>query len=462
MGCDTFVALPGITADGSTILAKNSNREPNEAHELVALPARDHAAGATVRTTYRTIPQARRTKAVLLAKPYWIWGAEMGVNDHGVAIGNEAIFSRVPHEREPGLIGMDLLRLALERAGSAAQAVAVITSLLSDYGQSGNCRHQGTMQYFNSYLVADPTEAWVLETVGREWAARRVAREASRASISNALTIHRDFDTRSPGLIADAVARGWCRGEADFDLASQYSDRLYTRFSGAGHRQARTGACLAAGGGAFDVADAMAGLRDHGDLASPADPAGRSGRSGYDPACGLLRQEVCLHAGYGPARIDQSTGSMVAHLTQAGPPTVWLTGTSAPCTSVFKPVWLDGGLPDLGPRPSGRYDPATLWWAHEDLHRESLRDFAVRRGRYTQDREALEAEFRRQAESAVLGTAQQRAATSRQCFAQAQSAEADWLTEVRTTPRHSGRWTRLLSSPYGRAWRARDRRAGRT
>ena len=59
------------------------------------------------------------TNAVLLGKPYWIWGAEMGANAHGVVIGNEAVFTRVPHEKQPGLIGMDLLRLGLERADTA-------------------------------------------------------------------------------------------------------------------------------------------------------------------------------------------------------------------------------------------------------------------------------------------------------------------------------------------------------
>lgn len=448
MGCDTFVALPGATADGSTILGKNSNREPNEAHELVLLPAARHEPGSTLRTTYRSIPQATRTHAVLLAKPYWIWGAEMGVNDQGVAIGNEAIFSRVPHEPGPGLIGMDLLRLALERAGTSEEAVEVITSLLTDHGQSGNCRHAGTMQYSNSFLVADPTEAWVLETVGREWAARRVPSRVGYASISNALTTHRHVDRASPGLVDDAVARGWCSGPQDFDFAGLYSDRVYTRFSGARHRQSRTQKCLAAGHAEIDVAGAMAALRDHG------------GPDGY-PGLGLFRQEVCLHAGYGPARIDQSTGSMVAHLPAGGPPTVWLTGTSSPCTSVFKPVWLDGGLPDLGPRPTGRYDPTTLWWAHEDLHRETLRDFPARWCRYAEGRDALESEFRPRAARAADGPAKQRAATTRQCFAEAQAAENGWLVEVRTTPGRRSLSGTLARSPYARAWRARDRRAGR-
>jgi secernin len=59
---------------------------------------------------------------VLLAKPFWIWGAEMGANEHGIAIGNEAVFTKIPYDKQPGLIGMDSLRLALERAHTARRA----------------------------------------------------------------------------------------------------------------------------------------------------------------------------------------------------------------------------------------------------------------------------------------------------------------------------------------------------
>jgi secernin len=94
--CDTLVALGNSTADGSVIFAKNSDRQPTEAHELVLIPHATHPAGSTVRCTYIEIPQVVETFTVLLAKPFWIWGAERVANEKGVAIRNEAVYTKAP------------------------------------------------------------------------------------------------------------------------------------------------------------------------------------------------------------------------------------------------------------------------------------------------------------------------------------------------------------------------------
>jgi dipeptidase len=445
--CDTFVALSDATADGSVIFAKNSDREPNEAHEIVLVPAADWDT-ATLRCTYIDIPQAQRTHAVLLAKPYWIWGAEMGANEHGVVIGNEAVFTKVPHEPEPGLIGMDLLRLGLERGASAAEAVDIITSLLVEHGQGGNCGHTGELRYDNSFIVADPTGAWVLETAGRDWAVQRV--ESTR-SISNAITIGTTFADSSDGLVGRAVEKGWAKGREDFDFGRDYSDFLYTRFSDAHSRQCRTTACLTADRGQVDVASAIGLLRDHGD--DDADAA-----HGWTPARGplggLLGQTVCAHAGYGPVRISQSTGSWVSHLAPDGTFTHWVTATSAPCTSVFKPIWFDGGLPDLGPRPGVAYDPGALWWRHEDLHRATLRDYADLLPLYQADQQELERRFREDA--AAARTPDEKAHCTASAFTTASAKEAAWLENLSSVSPGPSR-----GSLFGRAWHSFDREAGR-
>jgi len=413
--CDTFVVMGSRTADGSVIFGKNSDREPNEAQALEVYPAADHAAGSRLKCTYIEIPQVARTHAVLLSRPFWMWGAEMGANEHGVVIGNEAVFTRVPYAREGGLTGMDLLRLGLERGATAREALQVVTAMLEEYGQGGNCGLTHGFYYHNSFLIADLGEAWVLETAGRHWAARRVE---GFYSISNRLTIGGEFDLSSDHLVSYAVEKKWSRGREDFDFARCYSDFLYTRMSAAADRRACTTALAVNQQGGVTLAGAMAMLRAHGvDEAKP-----------YRPDAALTGAQVCMHAGFGPVRGSQSVGSLVARLSPAGH-TFWVSGTAAPCTSVFKPVWLESGLPEGEPPLTAKFDPACRWWRHERLHRVALLDLPGRLNIFADERDAMEKRFLQAAEQ-VGKDAQERRKLTLACFQETDQAEAEWLKRV--------------------------------
>jgi secernin len=448
--CDTLVAVGEATADGTVILAKNSDREPNEAQVLTYFPRARYESGARVKCTYVEIPQVPETYEVLLSRPFWMWGAEMGANEHGVAIGNEAVFTREPYGREPGLIGMDMLRLALERADTARRALDVIVELLEAYGQGGNCGFQHKLYYHNAFIIADAGEAWVLETAGRFWAAERVR---DVRTISNGLTIGGEWDLASPGLAEHAVERGWCQAREGFDFARCYSDPFYTRLDGCRPRQCRSTALLQAQKGQITARTMMAALRDHGAQAAQ-DPI-------WNPGRGWLMETLCVHATVGPTRPSQSVGSMVAHLTPGGP-AVWVTGTSAPCTGIFKPVYLGGaGLPDLGPEPTGTFDPNSLWWTHERLHRALIRDYPTRLPLYREERDALETHFLEKAGEVVasLGDSQdlkqeQLAGFTRACFECAAEATARWAERVAAAPvKHRPPWL------FSRAWNVLDKQA---
>lgn len=440
--CDTLVMTPETTADGVALFAKNSDREPNEAHHLMVIPALDHAPGSRVRCTYIEIEQVAHTYAVALAKPFWIWGAEMGVNEHGVAIGNEALFTREPYEKKERLLGMDLLRLGLERAATAQEAVEVITALLEQYGQGGNCGFQRRLYYHNSFLIADPTEAWVLETVGKRWAAKRVQ---GGYSISNAITLGSEWDMASPDLVRHAIERGWCRSEAEFHFGRAYSDFLYTRFSDAHKRCAATAAALQSVGGRATPASMMAALRLHAPEAGP----------NWSPARGVTGATVCMHAGYGPVRRSQTTGSLVAYLHPRRP-LFFVTGTAAPCTSIFKPLWVDTPLPEsVGPAPTGVYDPHSLFWRHERLHRSILRDYPQRIAIIQEERAALEQELLEEALAYCDASLERRRRIVEEGFRRALAAEERWLTRIAALPP-----TRRLPFLYARAWASFNREAG--
>lgn len=51
---------------------------------------------------------------MILSKPAWMWGAEMGANDKNVVIGNEAVWTKNNEgegdARQKRLLGMDLVR----------------------------------------------------------------------------------------------------------------------------------------------------------------------------------------------------------------------------------------------------------------------------------------------------------------------------------------------------------------
>ena len=386
--CDTFVVLPQATADGSLIFGKNSNREPNEAQSLEYHPAARPGGGA-LQCTYRTVPQVDETLAVVISRPFWMWGAEMGVNEKGVAIGNEAVFTRMPALRGKGhLTGMDMLRLALERSATAEAAVDCMIGLLTDYGQGGVCGYKDKrMAYHNSFLVADPAGAWLFETAGPYWAARRVK---GRCSISNTLTIGEDYDRIHPEATTYATTKGWRPRGGDFHFARAFSDWLITTFSASRIRQARSAACISAGD-AFSLPTAFATLRDHG--------VGSVG-----PDQGLLGRTICAHAANAVTRnFTQTTGSLVVHMKE-GIVTAWATGTAAPCTSVFKPIRFEGSvLSDIGPAPGAHYDPKTLWWRHERCHRTLLKDWRTRTQGIAAERTAMESALISQVDTAGNG-----------------------------------------------------------
>ncbi len=438
--CDTIVVTPDASADGVMLFAKNSDRDPNEAQHLCYLPEMEHKKGDRLKCTYIVIPQVPHTNAVLLSKPFWIWGAEMGVNQHGVAIGNEAIFSKVPAQKEPALIGMDLLRLGLERAETAPQAVQVITTLLEEFGQGGNCGFQHKLYYHNSFLIADAREAWVLETVGKEWAARRVS---GVYSISNCLTLGNQFDLASPNLISFAQSRGWCKGREDFDFSRCYSDFIFTTFSAGRQRCSRTHHILREKEGRITLEEVIAVLRHH-----------RDAPGGWRPDRGLTGADVCMHAAFGPVRISQTTASLVSFLHPTSP-LHFATATAAPCISIFKPLWMDVPLPDMGEEPQGRYNPNTLFWKHEYLHRLVLSDYPTRVEKFRQERDDLERRFITQAFQALQAPADLRQRLEVDSFAQAQAALQRWIEDVEHTSIN-----KPVNRLYAAAWNAYNRQAG--
>lgn len=436
--CDTLVITPEASADGRMLFAKNSDRERDEAQQVVCVPRRAHPRSAALQTTRIEIPQVARTRAVLLARPWWMWGAEMGSNDAGVTIGNEALFTRRAGG-DDALLGMDLLRLGLERAGTAVEALEVMTGLLEAHGQGGNCAVHRRFEYDNGFLIADPREAWVLETCGRHWVARRVE---GMDAISNIASTTTAFDRASDGAFDALRASGWLAPDAPDDFSRAITDPERSAPGNGAGRCSRSKELLAALGRPATPRELMAILRDHGP-----DPAWR-------PDDLTRPSTLCMHAGGGEVRQSQTTGSMVSVLDPQGA-THFLTGTAAPCTSLFRPAWIGAAPTAFRRLPERQADDASLFWRHERRHRLALRDLPAALARIAAERDAFEAHWVQAALEAAGAPLDRRQALADQASRAAEAVLEGWDEVLAGLPARGD-----LDPDWLATWAAIDRRSG--
>lgn len=314
---------------------KNSDREPGEVQlfQYVTVddvtPADIRAAGVKPGYIGNELPVLEQvlkeeglvvsnTCGALVSRPEWLWGAEIGVNDHGVAIGNEGVFSR-RGETEGVLLGMDILRLALHRSKSADEAVSVILDLVRRYGQGGDGGFRHPLHYSNSYTVQDAEELWVIETSRREV---RVRRSETPAGISNT-------------YCADG---GWEEERSNGGAFKRRDEKRIFAIAGRGMYRNRLKEPWLNGSMPLDTAlEIFSILRRHGSV-------GEEGE--YDrPRKGM--GSICIHTG--SLIKSETTASMVVDWTgdatggERRVPVVWYTGSSWPCVSLYKPLLVGSG-----------------------------------------------------------------------------------------------------------------------
>lgn len=382
--CDTFVVMPDASATKTTLLGKNSDRPAFDSQALMFVQHSTWPRDATIKLAYREIPQIQETYQHIGSSPYWCWGYEEGINEHGVAIGNEAIFTKnfkrlvALEERgdapAEGLLGMELLRLALERGKTAREALDVITSLVEQYGQWGSgvpCAGHAAGGYDNSYIIADHREACILETVGNMWIARRVTRGV--AWISNQPSIRTKWDRIHPKLIDHAIDNGWWPEAAreSFDFALAYID-FETPMHLSMPRYARGMELLTAKEGKIDLRYSMRTLRDHYETTFLGGPFFNAALPDF--------LTICMHSSPAGFTWGNTASSMIAVIPPPGSPDGipvmwWLPVT--PCTGAYMPFYPHGSsLPAIlsaagkagktvTPPPDAIEDsfaPDSYWW----------------------------------------------------------------------------------------------------
>ena len=317
--CDSFVYRAGA----QSWFAKNSDREPDEPQFVEFYPA--HTGPTHQVATYISVEVPKSRNGILLSRPSWMWGAEIGVNEAGVAIGNEAVYTKLIDRKHASLLGMDLVRLALEQATTAEQACEVIVYYLEKYGQGGPAGFRDKkFRYDNAFLVSDANAAYVIDTAGRFWARKKIV---SYAAISNDLSISTDYDKISGDAESFARKMGWWTLDTHFNFKQAFRTRFMPWMAKASERASCSLNYLAR--------------------------VDNERRSGHPPTekslFELLRShqhehpssngDVCMHA-KGILRPSATTNSWVVELSDRGSsglPEVW-SSFGQPCQNDYKKV----------------------------------------------------------------------------------------------------------------------------
>jgi hypothetical protein len=202
------------------------------------------------------MPPARETFAVIACPAVGSWGYEYGLNEHQLALGCVNV-SSVRDPGQPNQQGPDLVRLALERCRSARQAVDLIIGQLAGL-RAKNVATAGD----SAFTVADPHEAFAIETAHNFWVYQQLCETRAVSAIR---IIRQDWDRIAPGLGDHAIAQGWWPADGSkLDFAAALG--AHTRQSSAAWRRwSRATVLLQEQNESIDAGFIRRILADHGD-----------------------------------------------------------------------------------------------------------------------------------------------------------------------------------------------------
>lgn len=222
MACTNLIVGKAASADGSVIVSYSADSYGMYGY-LCHYPAAVHAAGTwrevydweTGRYTGR-IPEAAQTYNVI-----------GNINEHQVTIAETTFGGREELVNPEGIIDYgSLIYIALQRSKTAREAIDVMTSLVEEYGYNSGGE---------SFTIADPNEAWIMEMIGKGpehkgavWVAIRIPDDCISAHANQARI--RQFPLKdkknclySKDVIKFAREKGYFEGkDSEFDFAAAY------------------------------------------------------------------------------------------------------------------------------------------------------------------------------------------------------------------------------------------------
>ncbi len=152
--CTSYLVTPGASVDGAAMISYAADSHIRYG-ELYFIPGGPQEPGSFYQAYYRGShkPLARVPQ---VAYTYTVIGF---MNEKQLAIGETTFSGRQELKDPEGMIDYgSLMFLALQRAATAREAIRVIAGLTAEYGYYGDGE---------SFSIADPREAWIMEISGK-------------------------------------------------------------------------------------------------------------------------------------------------------------------------------------------------------------------------------------------------------------------------------------------------------
>ena len=223
--CTSLIVGKKASTDGSVLVTYAADSHTLYG-ELYHTPAADHAPGAM-----RQIKEWD-TGRILgeIPQPAHTYSTVGHMNEHGLTIAESTWGGRPELEDTTGIMDYgSLIYVTLERARTAREAIKVMTDLVDKYGYHSSGE---------SFSIADPEEAWIMELIGKGakgekgavWVARRIPDDCISGH-ANFPRIHqfplddKENTLYSPDVISFARKHGYYKGsDKDFSFSSAYGE----------------------------------------------------------------------------------------------------------------------------------------------------------------------------------------------------------------------------------------------
>ena len=222
LACTNFIVGKGASKDGSVIVSYSADSY-GMFGELYHFPAAKHQKG-DMRKIYDWDSGKFLGEIKEASETYNVIG---NMNEFQVTIGETTFGGREELSDPHGIMDYgSLIYVALQRSRTAKEAIKVMTDLVKEYGYYSSGE---------SFSIADPNEAWIMEMIGKGpgvkgavWVAVRIpddciAAHANQARIYQFPLNDKDNCIYSPDVISFAREKGYFNGlNKDFSFADAY------------------------------------------------------------------------------------------------------------------------------------------------------------------------------------------------------------------------------------------------